>query len=247
MTTPITHHALEHLDAFVPVTQDAAERRPAVMFIHGGGWFAGNRQQFLEHARQLAERGFVTATVSYRLSGVAPWPAQLEDVQQQWRELHAQAEAWQIDPQRIGVVGSSAGGHLAACLATRPVESLPRPACVADIHGVHDCSRRLLAESLQRLLGAPEEHPERWHDASPIHFVDEHTSSLLLTHAPDDPIVPYEQTELLIAALVRAARPFTFIPTPGSGHGFIYNLENAWAQKLWPDIVRYLEAQLKQA
>jgi acetyl esterase/lipase len=241
------HHAFESADAFVPVTPTGTSR-PAIMLIHGGGWSGGNRRQLLDHAKRLAERGYVTATVSYRLSAVAQWPAQLEDVRTRLRELVSHADDWRIDTARIGIVGSSAGGHLAACMGTRHKETpdLPSPACIVDIHGVHDCTRRLLAQSLKNLLGSPEEFAERWNDASPIRFVDGDSSPMLLTHDPSDATVPYEQTAMMIGALVQAGRPVQFIPTPGSGHGFFYNFSNPWTARIWPEVVNYLDQRLRE-
>lgn len=69
--------------------------------------------------------------------------------------------------------------------------------------------------------------------------VDSHTAPLMLTHAPDDPIVPYEQSITFATALMKAARAFEFLPTPGSGHGFMYDPENAWTKRIWPHTVAW--------
>lgn len=104
------------LDLFKPKTQK--EPLPAIVCIHGGGWRSGTRKNFHRVARYLAEQNYVTVSISYRLSGEAPFPAQIQDCKAAVRWLRANAEKYGIDPQRIGAIGHSAGGHLAALLAT---------------------------------------------------------------------------------------------------------------------------------
>ncbi|WP_372897919.1 alpha/beta fold hydrolase [Stieleria sp.] len=91
---------------------------PAVVCIHGGGWANGNRTSHGKIAQALAARGYVAATISYRLSGEAPFPAAIHDCKAAVRFLRAEAKAFGIDPAKIGAIGLSAGGHLTALLAT---------------------------------------------------------------------------------------------------------------------------------
>lgn len=91
---------------------------PAVICIHGGGWAKGNRQSHANLAQAIAERGFVAATISYRLSGEAPFPAAIHDCKAAVRYLRANADSLGIDSDHIGAIGLSAGGHLTALLAT---------------------------------------------------------------------------------------------------------------------------------
>lgn len=231
--------------------------RPGVLFIHGGGWTAGNRTQFTWHARELARLGFVTATASYRLAPAHPYPAALDDCQCAMRWLRAHAAEWNLDPARIGAMGSSAGGHLAACLAVRDTRSEDEPSlngyssraqCVVDVHGIHDfpaLPETILARATTAFLrGSRKEQPEAWRDASPIAFVDARTAPIMLTHDPKDPTVPYEQSVRFAEALMKAGRPVEFLPTPGSGHGFVYGPDNAWTKRLWPRAVAWLSGWL---
>ncbi|MEQ9408003.1 MAG: sulfatase-like hydrolase/transferase [Fuerstiella sp.] len=91
---------------------------PAILCIHGGGWANGNRANHGRIAQALAARGYVAATVSYRLSGEAPFPAAIQDCKAAVRFLRANAKEYGIDAARIGAIGLSAGGHLTALLAT---------------------------------------------------------------------------------------------------------------------------------
>jgi arylsulfatase A-like enzyme/acetyl esterase/lipase len=98
---------------------------PAVVCIHGGGWAKGNRTSHAKVAQALAARGYVAATISYRLSGEAPFPAAIHDCKAAVRFLRANAKQYGIDSENIGAIGLSAGGHLTALLATSPgVEQL---------------------------------------------------------------------------------------------------------------------------
>ena len=91
---------------------------PAVVCIHGGGWAKGNRTSHAKIAQALAARGYVAATISYRLSGEAPFPAQIHDCKAAVRFLRANANEYGIKADQIGAIGLSAGGHLTALLAT---------------------------------------------------------------------------------------------------------------------------------
>lgn len=102
--------------AVTPTT--AAAPLPAIVCIHGGGWQKGARTEMTNLARALARRGFVTVSISYRLSGEAPFPAQIQDAKAAVRWLRANAQKFGIAADRIGAIGHSAGGHLAALLAT---------------------------------------------------------------------------------------------------------------------------------
>jgi len=104
------------LDLYRPKTTN--EPLPAILCIHGGGWFKGERSNMTNLAQALAARGFVTATLSYRLSGEAKFPAAIQDCKAAIRFLRANAEKYGIASEAIGVTGLSAGGHLAALLAT---------------------------------------------------------------------------------------------------------------------------------
>ena len=104
------------MDIYRP--KDAWGKLPAVICIHGGGWAKGSRESHGAMAQALASRGYVAATISYRLSGEAKFPAQIHDCKAAVRFLRAHAVEYGIDADHIGAIGLSAGGHLTALLAT---------------------------------------------------------------------------------------------------------------------------------
>src|SRR5690606_26310066 len=151
---------------------------------------------------ELAKRGYVAASASYRLSGVAPFPAALDDCQLAMRWLRSKAADFNLDPQRLGAMGSSAGGHLVACLGVRDTmnaelglpEFSSRANCVVDVPGIHDLASFPSKSRDAFINGSIEDNAELAREASPIFFIDANTPPMLLLHDPDDPTVPYEDS-----------------------------------------------------
>lgn len=115
----------QRLDILFP--EDRAQPRPAIVHIHGGGWHAGDKggRNTFELMRTFAKAGYVALSINYRMSGEAKFPAAVEDCKLALRWLRAHAPDYGVDPDRIGVIGPSAGGHLSAMLAvTRPEDGL---------------------------------------------------------------------------------------------------------------------------
>jgi acetyl esterase/lipase len=241
-------------DTYIP---EAANRnRAAVIFVHGGGWNAGARHQFRWHAHRLSLHGYFACTIDYRLTRTAPFPAAVKDCQAAVRWLRGNAKRFDISADRIAAFGSSAGGHLAACLGVfeDPVETVSSKVnCVVDIHGVHDFIAALdpagnIKEHWEAFLGGPvSAMREAWMQASPALHVDGNSAPMLLAHDPGDDVVPCSQSHILAAALMKAGRGVEFMPSPGSGHGYVYNPANAWTQKVWPAAVSWLDDHLTDA
>ncbi len=218
----------------------SGEMRPALLFIHGGAWMGGNRKAHRWLIKKAAQRGFVAATIDYRLTPVAPWPAQIEDVKDAFLYLVRNARKLGIDPERIGAIGDSAGGHLALMLGLTPplVKDGPRVRCVVNFYGPTDL--RPLAEKkeaqkiLETLAGGPlKEKQQVLKDASPVVYVDRTDPAVLTFHGTADPIVPFSQAELLHAALQKAGVPNRLAAVEGGIHGFPGKmpqiLEQVWA------------------
>ncbi|RYG53395.1 alpha/beta hydrolase, partial [bacterium] len=122
------------------------QKKPAIIFLHGGGWVGGSRKDMSLPATYFAQKGYVTFPVSYRLvkGEKDRYPAQIDDVQRAVRWIRANADKYGVNPDKIGVLGASAGGHLAALLGTTdtlhntPTELAAyssRVQCVVDLYG----------------------------------------------------------------------------------------------------------------
>src|SRR5829696_3888930 len=104
------------LDVYQPAKKDKG--RPAVVVVHGGAWTIGDKSWFAQQGNQLAERGFVAFSINYRLAPAHPYPAAVEDVEASVAWVRKHAKEYGVDPERIGALGGSAGGHLTGLLAT---------------------------------------------------------------------------------------------------------------------------------
>ena len=186
--------------------------RPTVVLVHGGYWRDAYDLTLEDRvAYDLAARGFLVWNVDYRPSS-AGWPATLEDVAAAYDHL---ATSDRVDPARISVVGHSAGGHLALWLASRhnlpagapgSTTRAPRPAAVAaqaPVAALADGARARLGDggdAVQALVGGePDDVPDRYAVADPVQLLPTGIRTTCV-HAPDDPLVPIEQSETYCAA-----------------------------------------------
>jgi acetyl esterase/lipase len=225
------------LDLYVPESEGGP--MPLVIWIHGGSWRAGTKAACL--ALPLTERGYAVASIEYRLSGVATWPAQIYDCKAAIRFLRAHAGEYNIDPDRIGVWGNSAGGHLAAFLGVsgdmkefegnegNPDHS-SRVQAVCDWCGPTDLPlivEQLAAADLPAapkravsdLLGGPlTEYLDRAREASPVNWVTPDDAAFLIVHGDRDRLVPLSQSEALYNALRDNGVESRLLVLPGAGH-----------------------------
>jgi len=238
-----TENPRQRLDLYLPKARKSEKPLPVVVFIHGGAWRAGNKQGGAGMVAPYVETGrFAGASVAYRLSGEAIWPAQIHDCKAAVRWIKAHAGRHRLDPDRIAVWGSSAGGHLVAMLGlTADVAELEgtvgphtkqtsRVACVVDWFGPSDLLRmndvagtmdHLAPDSPEsKLIGCPiQENPAKARAASPITYVSRGDSPHLIMHGDRDGTVIHDQSVRLAAALEKAGVPCTFITVQGAGHG----------------------------
>ncbi len=209
-----------------------------IVFIHGGGWQAGNRKVHTGHILKVAERGFVAATIQYRLVPQATWPAQIEDVKCAIRYLRANAEKHQIDPNKIGAVGFSAGAHLAMLLGTMdPQDGLEgsgghagqssKVKAVVAYFGPTDLSAEFptkpfdIPALIQALLGGTAaERPDAYKAASPITYVDQGDAPTLIYQGTKDVLVPFSQAAAMADAMTKAGMPGRVELLIGAGHGW---------------------------
>jgi len=225
----------QRLDLYLPAQTGAP--RPLVAYIHGGGWRGGTKSNC--PAPGLVPLGYAVASIEYRFSQDAPYPAQIEDCKAAIRWLRAHSSEYGIDPSRIGVWGASAGGHLVALLGVTGhirdfdigpnLDQSSAVQCVVDFFGPtdflkygnppsggHDAPDSLVAQ----LLGGPiATHQARARSASPLYFVTGDAAPFLIIHGDKDPIVPLQQSQEFQDALQRAGVECALHVVAGSGHG----------------------------
>ena len=199
---------------------------PLILYIHGGGWRSGSRDVFRPLIQRMAQQDYVAATVSYRLAPEHTWPAQIEDVEESLRWLRSHAEEYKIDVRRVGVVGVSAGGHLALMLGLRPLTGLNTGVnVVVNYYGPTDLmSPAFKAKTKQVARGLVgkkrEDDPKAYSAASPLTYVSSGDAPILTFHGSNDDIVPPEQAKRLHQALDKAGIPNRLELLEGRGHGW---------------------------
>ncbi|MBT7982899.1 MAG: alpha/beta hydrolase fold domain-containing protein [Akkermansiaceae bacterium] len=220
---------------------------PALIYIHGGGWKNGNKDQGIARLLPYAESGeYVGISVGYRLSGEALWPAQIHDCKAAIRWVRGNAKKYDINPERIGVFGSSAGGHLVAMLGTsedvkelegslgnhKAMES--RVHCVGNFFGPsallemskfpsridHDAAN---SPESQLIGGALQKNKTKAIKASPINYVTKDDCPFIHVHGTDDQLVPYNQSVIFHKKLLENGCNSTLITVKGGGHGGFKN------------------------
>jgi len=243
------------LDVYRPSSPSAAPR-PAVLFVHGGGWAAGDKRDFDGGAAELARQGYVAFSVNYRLAGKGRnlWPAQLDDVQRAVRWVRSRAATYGVDPSRIGAIGHSAGGHLVACLAARETRDNADPAlaafssrvtCAVDMSGPVDLAASDNPQAdgiIANLLGGRNAaRSELARDASPILFVDARTAPVLIVHGRQDGLVSVRHAERLGATLRQAGVETQTLIFDDEGHGLA---NKANADRMIRETLAFLMAHL---
>jgi acetyl esterase/lipase len=212
---------------------------PLVLYIHGGGWVGGHTRHsgalegFPRVLASLAAEGFAVASIEYRLSGEAPFPAQLQDVRAALRYLRTNAQRYGIDAARVAAWGGSAGGHLAALLATScgdtsldPAPAAPRSECIQAAvtwYGVFDFAPVLGGDgNASRLLDCKGPcEPAKVARASPITYISGKSPPFLLIHGENDKTVDVAQSRLAEQRFKAAGVHVESLYMPGVDHSFI--------------------------
>lgn len=213
---------------------EAAHQRRAALLVHGGGWSAGRRSDFESLLHGLGSAGLTAMTTDYRLSPDARHPEHVQDVKCALRWLRSHARELDIDPEKIAVIGASAGAHLAAFVAYTPddpaYEGHGSPAtggtavAAAVLHG---CPNDLTAyptfsaeqqATVRALLGTPTPSAAALEAASPRRFIGPGSVPTLVLHGENDTVVPRDQADGLIGTLTASAVPNRLVVIPGAGH-----------------------------
>jgi acetyl esterase/lipase len=232
---------------------------PAVICIHGGGFRGGDRQSYDGLIKKLAKNGYVAMTVTYRLAPKYQFPAAIYDVKASVRWLRANAAKYHVDPDRIGVTGGSAGGHLAQFLGVtmglkqfegdggNPDQS-SRVACVVNFYGPSDFTKSYgksvdAAVVLPLFLGGNLEKERKRHiEASPLYWVTPDAAPTLCVHGTKDQYVAFEQAEWIVDRLKAADVEAELLPMVGSMHGFKGDVE----EKAEAAMIAFFDKHLKK-
>jgi acetyl esterase/lipase len=210
---------------------------PVVVCLHGGGWTHGSRADLRTTIETLARRGYVAVSVDYRLAPKDRFPAAVEDCKAAVRWLRANAKTYKINADRVGVVGFSAGGHLACLLGvTRKSDGLDGAGgnpdessavqAVVSFFGPTDLTQEGFGKDVEKenlapfLGGTLAEKKDVYRKASPVTYAGKHAPPFLFFHGANDHIVPIKQSELLAEKLKEAGVSAELITLEKEGHGW---------------------------
>jgi acetyl esterase/lipase len=250
----------QHLQLNLARPKNAEGAMPCVLCIHGGGFRAGNRESYNPLLIKLASRGYVAVSTSYRLAPKYQFPAAIYDVKAAVRWLKANAVTYRLDPDRIGVTGDSAGGHLAQFLGvTADIKQFEgdegnyaqssRVTCVVNRYGPSDFTKSYgksvdAAEVLPLWLGGNLETARDKHTlSSPLNWVTPAAAPTLILHGTADPYVAYEQGVWMRDRLKDCGVHVEMLTLEGAGHGF----KGADAEKADSAMFAFFDNQLKDS
>jgi acetyl esterase/lipase len=253
-------HDRQKLDLYVPESEHPL---PVIIWVHGGGWQGGSKDGCPPLRAGYTEKGFAVASIGYRLSGDDVFPAQIEDCKAAIRWLRAHVDEYGLDPERFGVWGSSAGGHLVALLGTSGdvedfdvgphLDQSSRVQAVCDYYGPTDFKvfvttpryeshARDNSPEAKLIGGAVLENPDKVARLNPTTYASNDDPPFLIVHGDTDGTVPLNQSQLLFDALKEAGVPVHFHTIHGAGHG-----GPAFNEPPIADMVRkFFEKRLKQ-
>lgn len=245
-------HERNRLDLYLP--EQAARPLPVILWVHGGGWSKGDKTN--GPAFRFATKGYAVASMNYRFSQHAVFPAQIHDCKAAVRWLRANAKKYGLDADHIGAWGGSAGGHLVALLGTTAgVKELEGPGgngdqssrvqAVVDWYGPTDFLTVGAKDTRSNLLGGdPQQNKEKARKASPVTYVSKDAAPFLIMHGDEDKTVPISQSETFADALKKAGAEVTFVVVKGGKHGGAL-FTNAESMKQVEDFfAQHLQAKL---
>lgn len=237
--------AAQRLDIYYPKQQPNEKSLPLIVHIHGGGWMGGSKYPC--DVRMMTAQGYIVASVEYRFSQKAKFPAQIQDCQAAIRWLRANAQRYHINPEKVGVIGGSAGGHLSALVGVTGGKKVFAPIggnedksdavqCVCDIFGPKNFASVIEqaekdtnvknifkfntpSDPYSELIGANLSDKEKTAAVSPITYVDKNSPPTLILHGTHDALVPYAQSEEFAAAMKQHGASVLLQKFPGGGHG----------------------------
>ncbi len=238
--TDIEYARVGDLSLKLDLHRPQATNPPLIVYVHGGAWRAGSKSDV--PIAKLLDHGFAIASVDYRLSTQAAFPAQIHDIKAAIRFLRAKSELFHFNTSRIAIIGSSAGGHLAALVGVTNGNKVlegtigehlslsSEVQCIVSLFGASNLQTilsqstefglKMRVPALQLLLGGqPTEKPDLAKLASPVAHLDKDDPPLLLIHGDADPQMPPEQSQEMAQAYEALNLPVRLIMLPGSKHG----------------------------
>ncbi len=246
----------EKADLYLPAGDPPPGKlRPAVLIVHGGGWKTGDKgaKREINIGTTLAEHGYVAMSINYALykdDGPSTWPQNLHDCKTAVRWLRENAERLSIDPNRIGAIGGSAGGHLVSMLAVTGDDKTLDPAgpygkhstkirAVVDMYGPLPEARPTKLAFLGKSL---EEAPELYKQVTPTTHLDKNDPPFLILHGTADTTVPVSDSEQFAAALKKAGMQHELIIIEGAPHTFHLQPKQ---RDLRPTVLEFFDKNLK--
>ncbi|MBM4264699.1 MAG: alpha/beta hydrolase [Deltaproteobacteria bacterium] len=254
------------LDLYLPA---GGGPHPALICLHGGAWLRGSQKQYKSWGPFLAERGYGVVAVDYRLSSqVSPaWPGVWEDVCRALDWLIANSSSLNVDTKRLGTIGDSAGGHMAAMLSLHEATAQYMRAMVG-VYGIYDLPDwwrvtqppKRTDDPVKKLMGKSyTEAKDDYENFSPVHRVQrvkaKPQARYMIIHGNEDAIVHHNQSERLIAALREKSADVEDMLIPGAGHHWFTLADDNPARKrvdeepnvtLAPVLLRFLERSLSK-
>jgi alpha-L-fucosidase 2 len=211
------------LDAWIP---EGKGPFPTVIVVHGGGWEGGDKGTFVPPLFEPLKRaGFTWFTINYRLAPKHPFPACIDDTFAAIEWVKKNAKQYKADPDRIALMGESAGGHIVAYCGTRG-RGKTKVAAVVDFYGVHDILKREkergLGKNISQLLAITaitSEAERKMIEASPITYVHKGMPPFLFIHGTKDAAVPYEQSPLICDAMKKVGAACEVYTVQDAPHG----------------------------
>ena len=224
----------QKMNVFYP-KQLSDKPMPITVYIHGGGWTSGDKGTGAgaTDIQALLARGYIVASLDYRLAPQYKWPSQIADVKCAIRHLRANAATYKLDPNKIGVWGGSAGGHLVAMLGTTDksagfdvgecADQSSRVQAVVDLFGPANLPAMLTGRAMivgQTVFGATSRDDPILAKASPITYVTPDDPPFLILQGDKDTTVPLEQSQILYDKLQAGGVTATLVIVKNAGHSF---------------------------
>lgn len=237
--TPIEHKNITYLhasgaDLQLDVYQQPGNKpAPVIVYFHGGAWWKNARPKSAASFHSLLSMGFSLVMVDYRLTGVAPAPAAIQDARCALSWVKKNATTYHFDTNEVIAFGTSSGGHQALMAGMLPASNdvdlpeckdQPKTAAILDFYGISDVSELLhdgftLKQSSSRWIGDGSNAASLAKAMSPLTYIRAGLAPTFIVHGDSDPVVPYEQSQRLLAGLRAVHVPATLFTVPGGEHG----------------------------